>query len=727
MKINMKYRYIILLILLIPICKFTICEENNFQLKDVYWQVLNIGGNSICKISLLYIGKTPCQNIEAIIDVSEISENYTIISNIYYGTLEYNNTIYFDFEFDISSSCKEGWYNIPLKINYIKDGRYLQEEFNLILTINGRPDLDVIINSNTITRGYINNIEFTIFNKGDGLARNIVVRIQTQDVYLTVINKNEYRKDFLEPRENWIISFNIFAQLNVRDGSGVTLNIAYEDQRNNQYTITLSFGFKIEDIDRPRMEININELKIHPGIINNITLAINNIGNNAYNLTIKINPATNQLTLISNNTFFISKLLRNEKIVIPLSLYLEPKTYGSLPLHIDMSYNDERNSQYQESLNIGLLSEEEPRPIIKISTKNNELIPNSVNTIDIILTNIGEKEAKYISINLASQSPQIAIIIGDGWDYKDELKPNESWKIEKNIFIQPNVYGAIPLYLNINFEDDLKNRYSYTTTIGFELKGIPSISISNVIYIPSPIFPGDKVVKASCIVVNNGNYTAQDIDIILGNIENIVRPSYIGSDRIKIPFLPVAGSINVNFLIDIDENAKPGYYEIPISIITRNENYSTILPLSISEKANLIIEKIYFDREVFPGTRNAKLIIELHNIGNVNAKNARISIISPYISGSTSSLIGDIPSGSKKIIMMEVDIDDKINPGEQKIDIEITWTQDERMLSKTILSTIIISEKSIIETILPIVIIIIIILIIIMIIFRKKIISILKS
>jgi hypothetical protein len=723
----MKYKYIIiLLILLLPICKFVVSEENNFQLKDVYWQTLNIGGNSTCKVSLLYIGNTSCQNIEAIIDVSEISENYTTISDKYDGTLEYNNTVYFSFEFDISSSCKKGWYNVPLKINYIKDGKYLQEEFNLILTINGRPDINVTTNSNKITRGYVNNIKFTIFNKGDGLARNIVVRIQTQDVYLTIINRNEYEKDFLEPKENWTISFDIFAQLNVRDGSGVTLNIAYEDQRNNQYTMTLSFGFKVEDIDRPRMELNVSESKIHPGMINNITLSISNIGNDAYNLTIKINPATNQLTLMGNNSFFISKLLRDEKIIIPLSLYLEPKTYGSLPLHVDMSYYDERNSQYQDSLNIGLMSEEEPRPIIKVSTESNELTPNSVNKIVIILTNIGEKEAKHISTNLASQSPQIAIIVGDGWDYKEELKPNESWKIEKNVFIQPNVYGAIPLYLNINFEDDLNNKYSYTTTIGFELKGTSSISISNVIYIPSPVFPGDKVVKASCVIVNNGNYTAQDISITLGSIENIIKPSYIGSDRIKIPFLPVGGSINVYFLIDIDENAKPGYYEIPITITTRNENYSTTLPLSISEKAELSIEKIYFDREVFPGTRNAKLIIEINNLGNVTAKNVRISVISPYISGSTSSLLGDIPSGSKKVVMMEVDIDNKANPGEQKLDIEITWTQDERMLSKTIISSINISEKSISEIILPITI-AIIILIIVTIIFRKKIISILKS
>jgi hypothetical protein len=87
----------------------------------------------------------------------------------------------------------------------------------------------------------------------------------------------------------------------------------------------------------------------------------------------------------------------------------------------------------------------------------------------------------------------------------------------------------------------------------------------------------------------------------LGEIGGVVKPSYPGSDRVRIPFLAVGGSVSAQFLLDIDENAKPGYYEIPVNISTSTENISTVIPLTVSEKAKILVDKIYFDREVTQG------------------------------------------------------------------------------------------------------------------------------
>ncbi|MEM4528921.1 MAG: hypothetical protein QXQ52_00145 [Candidatus Methanomethylicaceae archaeon] len=684
MRINI-IKAILILFLIISIQNLN-CEENNFQLKDVNWSVLNIGvGNSTCEIVLRYNGDEPCNNIVAELDVSEISEKYTTITETYNNYIEKGEILYLRFTFDVSSSCKLGWYEVPLKLCYNKNGRVFWEYFKIILTINGKPNLEVLLNKNNIIRGLVNEIEVNIVNKGDGLARNIILTIQSQDVYLTIINGSEFRRDFLAPLDSWNISIKALAQLNIRDGTNIIVNLRYEDQNNNVYTKSITFGFKVEEYKEPKFNINVNTTRISPGITNFIMLIIKNNGSDfAKDLVVKINPTTNQLTLVGNNTFTKSYLEIGEEFEIPLMLYLEPKTYGSLPIYITLNYKDSRNASYQDSITIGLLSEEESSPKIEIFTKSNELNPNSINKVIIEVKNTGKKAAKDLSINLASQSPQIAVIIGSGIAIKDILEPNETWEIEKEVFIQPNVYGGVPLYVQVSYEDELKNKFTYTTPIGFEIKGEPSIAISSAYYIPSPVFPGDKLVRVVCVLVNNGNYTAQDVEVTLGRIDNIIYPSYAGSDRFRIPFLTVGGTITIEFRINVFDEVEAGYYELPINIKTKSEVYNTSLPLTIYEKANLIIDKIYFDKEVVPGSRSVKLFLDIKNIGNSTAENVRISLISAYITGSTVTVLGNLPGGSKRTVMMEVDISERTNPGLLDVDIEITWNQEGRSLTKSI-------------------------------------------
>lgn len=671
-------------------------EEQNFQLKDVRWSVLRVGGgNSTCEIALRYEGDEPCNNVVAELDVSSISENYTTITQTYYDYVSKGEVVYLEYAFDVASSCKLGWYEVPLRLNYIKGGRTFWEYFNVVLTINGRPSLELSLNRNSLIRGIVNELKVDVVNRGDGLARNVVITIQSQDVYLTIMNGSEFRRDLLAPLEGWTIDVKALAQLNIRDGTSIMVNARFEDQNGNAYTKSVTFGFKVEDLEKPKFYVDVNTTRIFPGTMNLVTLKIKNDGSDvAKDLVVKVSPTTNQLTLVGNNTFSKSCLEVGEVLEIPLTLYLEPKTYGSLPIYVTLNYKDSRNASYQDSITIGLLSEEEPSPKMEISTKSNALSPNAVNKVVIALKNVGKKAAKDISINLASQSPQIAIIIGDGYAMKDRLEPDEVWEVEKQVFVQPNVYGGVPLYVQVNYEDELKNKFTYTTTIGFEVKGEPSITISSVYYVPSPVFPGDRLVRVKCVLVNNGNYTAQDVEVTLGRIGDLIYPSYAGSDRFKIPFMTVGGALSADFVINVSDEAEPGYYELPIKVKTKDEVYETSLPLTIYEKANLTIDKIYFDREVAPGSRSVKLFLDVKNVGNSTAENTRISIISAYITGSTATVLGNLPGGGKRTVMMEVDVSERANPGALDLDVEITWNQEGRSLTKTIAVSVPIGEKN---------------------------------
>ncbi|MGQ9759556.1 MAG: COG1361 S-layer family protein [Candidatus Methanomethylicaceae archaeon] len=702
------------------------CEGYNFAVKDVSWRTLNVGfGNSTCVVLLMYYGDSPCSNIEGSLDVSKVSSSYSRVSDRYSDTIENGRGVYLEFTFDVAST-KVGWYSAPLTVNYIKDGRIVWESFTIILTINGAPDINVFADQSMVVRGYINDLPIVIRNDGDGLARRVTVTIQTQDIYLTILGENEINRDFLAPNESWWINVSAFAQLSIRDGTSLTINVRYEDQEGVAYTETTTLGLKVEDPDMPRIEICASTTRIRPGITNYVVLTIKNSGGScALDLTIKATPTSNQLTLVGNNTFLVSRLDTGEAFGLPLSLYLAPQTYGSLPVYVTIGYKDDRNSTYQDSISIGFLSEEEPEPRVEVMAREAQLQPNMLNKITIILENKGERMAKDLRVNLASQSPEIAIVVGTGIAHVDNLGVGDVWKVEKQVFVQPKVYGAIPLYVQVQYQDDLQNRYSYTTTLGFEVKGMPSVVVSSVIYTPSPVFPGNKAVRANCVIVNHGNYTAQDISMVLGNISGVITPSYAGSDRVKIPFLTVGGSANVQFLVDIDEGAKPGYYEVPLSISTSSENILTTLPLTVAEKAKIQVEKLYFDREVLPGTRNVKLFIEVSNVGNVTAGEVRVSVISGYITGSTRYLLGTMASGSRKVIVMEVDVDSKASPGELPVDVEVSWTQDGRSMSETSTMKVVISETPNIEVWWAVL--MLILLVIGGVIFKKKLILIVRS
>lgn len=65
------------------------------------------------------------------------------------------------------------------------------------------------------------------------------------------------------------------------------------------------------------------------------------------------------------------------------------------------------------------------------------------------------------------------------------------------------------------------------------------------------------------------------------------------------------------------------------------------------------------------------------NISNVTAEQVRISIVSAYISGVTSVLIGDLLGGESRVAVLEVDFSETA-PLELEIEIQISWYQGER-------------------------------------------------
>lgn len=680
----------ILLMLLITVagsCQGTpqvLAAGQDFTIKDVYWATPVFPENRTLVVVLSYSGPSPATSLNASLDISQISADAPAAESSYNGTLTIGDTVYFEFDFNVSSSAAAGSYLLPLRVEYLAGGAASSFEASVRADLRGSPDLQVEPLGTTLVKGGVNTLQILVENNGDGLARNVRVAVQSQDIYLTLIGSNRFDLGMLQPGASGLVALVLFAENSMGDGSSFSVTVTYDGEDGTPYTRSASVGVKAESPEEPRLVASASTTELVAGAINNVTLFIsNNGGSPATDIAVKVTPVSDRLTLIGANSFHLGELAPGKSAGIPIRLYLDKEVYGSLRVSVSLGCSDWRNASYADTVSIGFIAAESPAPLLEVSANASSLSPNSLNHVAFIVRNIGTGSAQNVTVSLFSQSPQVAVIVGSGASSAWEIPANGYLEVERGIFVQPGVFGAVPVYIQIQYRDRLNNYYSYTSAYGFSVEAEPEVAVSTVATVPSPVFPGDKVVKVVCLIVNSGNYTAENIRIRMEGIPGVVEPSYAGTDRFTIPYLQVGTSVQVQFLVDVDGGAAPGYYEIPLTVETASGNSTTSIPLTVREKAPVSVERIYFDRDVAPGARNVKVFVQLSNNGSQTAEQLRLSLVSGYITGSTSTLVGSLPGNSSKIVMMEVDIDQKVAPGDLEVDVELSWVQDGRQLSAT--------------------------------------------
>ncbi|MEN3007198.1 MAG: hypothetical protein ABC585_05570 [Candidatus Methanosuratincola petrocarbonis] len=661
-----------------------LAAAHDFAIKDVYWGTPALPENRTLVVVLSYSGTSPAGSLNASLDVSQISADAQAVESSYNGTLASGDTVYLEFGFNVSSSAVAGSYLLPLRVEYLVGNTTSSFESSVRADLRGSPDIAVEPLGTTLVKGGVNAIQILVENKGDGLARNVKVAVQSQDIYLTLIGSNRFDLGALQPGASGLVTLALFAENSIGDGSAFSVTVTYDGEDGTPYTRSVSIGVKAESPEEPRLVASAGTTELVAGAVNNVTLSIsNNGGSAATDITVKVTPVSDRLTLIGSNSFRLGSLAPGQSAWIPIQLYLDQQVYGSLRISVSVGCSDWRNATYADTVSIGFIAAEPPAPLLEVSANTSSLSPNSVNQVAFIVRNIGTDSAQNVTVSLFSQSPQVAVVVGAGASSAWEVPANGSLVAERGIFVQPGVFGAVPVYVQVQYRDRLGNYYSYTSAYGFSVSAEPEVAVSTVSTIPSPAFPGDKVVKVICLIVNSGDYTAENVRIRMEGIPGVVEPSYAGTDRFTIPYLQVGSSVQIQFLVDIADSAAPGYYEIPLTIETASVNSTTSIPLTVREKAPVSVERIYFDREVSPGARNVKVFVQLSNNGSQTAEQLRLSLVSGYITGSTSTLVGSLPGNSSKIVMMEVDVDQKVAPGSLEVDVELSWVQDGRQLSDT--------------------------------------------
>jgi hypothetical protein len=200
---------------------------------------------------------------------------------------------------------------------------------------------------------------------------------------------------------------------------------------------------------------------------------------------------------------------------------------------------------------------------------------------------------------------------------------------------------------------------------------------------PTKIYPDSKAVQVGVTIVNSGQGTAKDVQLVL-DLTYPFTPSSSGSDEIFVGNLPPGQTTVANFIVDIATNATFGQY----SVILGRVSTSGLIP--VGQVPLYVAEKVKYDiLAVTPSTVHAGdsgdvIRVDIRNAGSVKADSVRVELlVGNFFTGTLTDFLGDMQANETKTAFFTVDIDSSAQTGHYTIDLRFDWTQDNNALDDT--------------------------------------------
>jgi len=320
--------------------------------------------------------------------------------------------------------------------------------------------------------------------------------------------------------------------------------------------------------------------------------------------------------------------------------------------------------------------------------------PGDVNVqLSIVLSNVGDDVARNVNATLSLGAPlTYTYYIGDR-EYSapsvsklaGDIFPGSVFTLGFTVSVDSNAKEGVYRYqLQISYRTARElQEVSSSTTIEVPIwKG--ELRIQNVLTMPTKIFPGSKQVEVKVGIVNSGKGAAKDLQLLM-LMEAPFKASSSGSDRHFLGNLPAGQISEVDFIVDIDENAEFGRYFVVLAIES-DEKLIRIgeVPIYLNEKVKFEVAGL--TPTSFQVGDSGKVIrVELKNAGSIKADSVRVQLrVGNFFSGTLTDFLGTIFPGEVKVAYFTVDIDAKAEAREYGLDLRIDWTQDGTALDETL-------------------------------------------
>jgi len=320
-------------------------------------------------------------------------------------------------------------------------------------------------------------------------------------------------------------------------------------------------------------------------------------------------------------------------------------------------------------------------PIIKIKAFNVYVDGSGIYDLFFEVQNIGTSPARRVVAALISSPPYVNSY-GDDWKYLGIIPANKTKTCSFKIYVSEMPVSSIPIIINVSFMDQRTNNfYSITESVLVVYNETPHIILTSSSYIPTSVFPGDKFVKLSLTISNPTSKMIENAsaELVLGNE---FKASYAMSTKISIGTILPGQVTNLNFFIDVNDDAEPGLKNLFLIVRFSGGVNTFKVPIIIKEKAKFVITS--YSPETLPrGGRGIVFRIGLKNVGNVDAEAIYLQLMGGTIlKGEVVTYVGKLISGEETCISFTVEVSNSAPLGEVSLDLKITWTQENRVLSE---------------------------------------------
>ncbi len=256
-------------ILSAPVLTYQLVVETTFT--DPY--PVEPGNNLVLSLSLLNNGSLDATNV--VIELEPI-EPFTLIegSKKEVGSIKIRKTRIVDYNLYVDSSAVSALYEIPVRVTYNGDKRFVR---NVMVRVQGEPKFELLdVVSDTISPGDQGNITAKLQNVGTGKARRTSVTFtSTSDYVDPVLSGGVAYLGDVGPSESKQTEFTILADSDSEYGIYIgKINVTYDDESGNELTESFDVGVLISG--EPKLQVYKVEADRQAS---DLTFEIVNIGN----------------------------------------------------------------------------------------------------------------------------------------------------------------------------------------------------------------------------------------------------------------------------------------------------------------------------------------------------------------------------------------------------------------------------------------------------------------
>jgi len=204
------------------------------------------------------------------------------------------------------------------------------------------------------------------------------------------------------------------------------------------------------------------------------------------------------------------------------------------------------------------------------------------------------------------------------------------------------------------------------------------LHIQTVATTPPKVYSGSKQVALRVFIINSGRGAVKNLEVFL-DLQNPFKASSTGSDRTFIGTVQPGQPSQVQFLLDLADDAEPGNYPLMLkaNIEGLNQTAIGIIDFTVAEKVKFALLSIT-PETIHAGDSGVTLRVAIKNVSKMKAESVRVQLMAGnYFSGSLSDLLGTMNPGETKTASFTVDIDGKAIPQQYTVDLRLDWTQDE--------------------------------------------------